>query len=243
MDAVQEAENRVSGNLLGRIRATNYLQHLGTDKSRAALQESSRVGEYGINDWIFWIVFALFDVPDKPGYMPTPYIGGMSPAPPEEPEARKLIPRFPLILVKGIPFYVTLGGGGISGRPETLREYLERLPKSTLVRSAPLRPADDPFQALDELVRSREWELAFKDYTPGDTKWATTNLLHEVLELVRTAYPSPSGEKSKSYPKWEDFERHHQAFLKLGARWDEKEQCYVRRDGSHEKIEPLQAGR
>lgn len=221
---------------LGLIRATNYLYNLGTDKTRAVLKEVSRVGGSGIEGyWLFWLAFTVFDVPSPPGFFDTPRIGALSPQPPAR---RTSSPRFPIILIDDVPFSVSVGLS-INGLPETFGGYMDRLPRMTLVRSSPLRPPDDPFTALLKLIRSREWALIYIDYGVKIPMGDASQSLLEVLQLVRTAYPTKEGKSFLGSVDWKDFERYHQEYLKLGARWDEKLQCYVRRDGTHDKVEPL----
>ena len=72
-----------------------------------------------------------------------------------------------------------------------------------------------------------------------DPLWISATPEHsllQVLALGRTAYDPPEARQPVADPNTSDYDRHHKSFLETGARWDEKLQMYVRRDGTHGKV-------
>jgi hypothetical protein len=233
------------------IRVANYLQPLGKDKALAIIGEYARLSSIIVDKhmgsrpvdetWLFLLLRTLFEVPQPPGYMPQMYIGWMSPSPPKN---RQDIPRFPIVIVEGIPFSL-LKSATLSGEAESVLNHVEYFRQHGTMRTTGLRPADDPFLAFQKLKASDEWRfLSQQVFTEdkGDRRRLDQyegHTLLQVLALVRTAYDPPIARNLNAYPNPADFARYYQEFLKVGARWDDKRQMYVRKDGTHGEIGQL----
>jgi hypothetical protein len=73
----------------------------------------------------------------------------------------------------------------------------------------------------------------------GDAHWVDNYAGHTLLQLLalgRTAYDPPQARQPFAYPKTSDYDRYHKSFLRAGARWDERLQLYIRKDGTHGKV-------
>jgi hypothetical protein len=213
------------------IRAANYLQPLGKAKALAIIGEYARIHDVAVDEtWLFLLLRTLFDIPRRPGYMPPMFIGGMSPAPPQD---LTRIPRFPIVIVDDIPFSL-LWGVTILGREPHVSPHVEYFEKHGTIRVRKLQPTNDPYPSFKKLLASSEWAHVVQE--AGGARWVENysgHTLLQVLALARTAYDPPEARQPFAYPKTTDYDRHHEAFLKTGARWDETLQMYVRSDGSH----------
>jgi hypothetical protein len=110
--------------------------------------------------------------------------------------------------------------------------------KHGTLRANRLHPPDDPFLSFEALLASKEW-AALGDIENHDLRWMNDiegHTLLQVLALVRTAYDPPVARQPFAYPETGDYERYHAAYLRVGARWDDALQMYVRRDGSHGEV-------
>jgi hypothetical protein len=216
------------------IRVTNYLQPLGKEKTLAIIGEYGRIHDAGDDEtWLFLLLRTLFDVPQPPGHMPDMAIGAMIPAPPKE---RTRIPRFPIVIIDDVPFSL-LWGATLIGAAQPVDHHVEYFRKHGTIRAGKLRPPDDPYPSFQKLLRSKEW--ADMANAEGSSRWVSNYAGHtllQVLALGRTAYDPPEARQPFAYPNMSDYEPHHKSFLETGARWDEKLQMYVRRDGSHGQV-------
>jgi hypothetical protein len=216
------------------IRVANYLQPLGKEKALAIIDEYCRIHEPGLDEtWLFLVLRTLFEVPQPPGYMPPMGIGAMTPAPPKD---RVHIPRFPIVIIDDVPFSL-LRHVMLAGVPEPATRHVEYFRKHGTIRAGKLRPPDDPYPSFQNLLKSKEWAKIAK--ADGDPLWISAYAEHtflQVLALGRTAYDPPEARQPFADPSITDYERHHRSFLETGARWDEKLQMYVRRDGTHGQV-------
>ena len=64
MRGVVQLSGWVDSDLLNRVRATNYLHGIGTDKSRAVLTEISRVDRWSMGEGLFWLAFRVLTAHD-----------------------------------------------------------------------------------------------------------------------------------------------------------------------------------
>jgi hypothetical protein len=213
------------------IRAINFLQPTGKEKALAIIGEYARIAGPEVDQtWLFLLLRTLFEIPTPPGYMPELFIGAMVPPPPKD---RKRIPRFPVVIVDDIPFSL-LWGVALAGVPEPASRHVEYFREHGTLRSNHLRPPDDPYLSFKKLLASGEW--AYMSETAGDARNLSGyegHTLLQVLALARTAYDPPEAREPFAYPKPEHYARYHAAFIATGARWDDRLQMYVRRDGSH----------
>ena len=209
------------------LQSANVLISLGREKALAVLGEYSRVGSDGPwgGDWLFWLVHVAFQSKLPGGVFPVPMIAV------DPPKDLRLWPAYPLLLVDDVPFCVPRQIN-LGGHPEEFGSYLYKHGKEWAIRTAPLRPPDDPFLSYEKLIRSATWQQG-RDYGPGwdagfiegidrDTAFG------QVIALVRTVYRPVI----VSWARSEDFEKDHREFLALGCRWDDSRQMYVRKDGT-----------
>jgi hypothetical protein len=183
--------------------------------------------------WLFLLLRTLFDVPEPPGFMPKLMIGATSPSSPED---QTKIPRFPLVIVDDIPFSL-LKGARMLGRPLPISYHVEYFQEQGTIRVGNLAPPDDPYPSFKTLLASKEWAaMAEPKVNARRIDEYTGHTFRQVLALGRTAYDPPEARRQHADLQLRDFDRHHELFLKAGARWDEGLQLYVRGDGKHGKI-------
>lgn len=216
------------------IRVANYLRPRGKAKALAIIGEYGRVHDVGVREtWLFLLLRTLFEVPVPPGHMPDMRIGAMSPKPPQD---RTRIPRFPIVIVDDIPFSL-LWGVILAGEAQPISQHIDYFHKHGTIRARNLRPPDDPYPSFKRLLASKEW--IYMAEAEGDAHWVDNYAGHTLLQLLalgRTAYDPPQARQPFAYPKTSDYDRYHKSFLRAGARWDERLQLYIRKDGTHGKV-------
>jgi hypothetical protein len=216
------------------IRVSNYLQVMGKPKAMTVLQEYHRLGA-GLDDqnWLFFLLRTLFEVPTSPGSMPDLRIGMMVPPPPTDP---KMIPRFPIVLVDDIPFSL-IWGTSLIGQAEPLSIQLEYFRRVGKIRRQKFFPPTDPYLSYEHLLGSKEWGYVIQTLKKAERiRDQQGAVLLQVIALTRTVYDSPEAQRADPVPDPSEYGRHHANFLRTTARWNESLQLYVRGDGSHYQI-------
>lgn len=214
------------------VRVANYLRPRGKTKALAIIGEYGRIRDVSVDEtWLFLLLRTLFEVPSPPRHMPDMLIGAMSPKPPKE---RTRIPRFPIVIVHDIPFSL-LWGVNLAGEAQPISQHVDYFQKHGTIRARDLRPPDDPYPSFQKLLASKEWAYMVEAEGNRSVDIAGHTLL-QLLALGRTAYDPPEARQPFAYPKTSDYDRHHKLFLSAGARWDDKLQLYIRKDGTHEKV-------
>jgi hypothetical protein len=239
LDAVPSYNDGASFNPLPLIRAVNALQPLGKELALTAVAEYLRIAspfEGRGYEGAFLVLRTLFDVPAEAGGPPPMLVGGPSPA---EPEDATLVPRYPLLLAGDIPFLLVRGYmlGGEAQPPE---QHLAIYREQGTIRTAPLRPADDPLAALEEALQPlAAWSTAAcgEPCVPGPSFLANQALL--LLDDVLRKEPDVYGERFASSgavePRWRAL---REELGPLGIRWNADTECYSFADGSRLPAEP-----
>jgi hypothetical protein len=137
------------------IGVVNTLLPLGKTKALAVLSEYVRLidsqpsGDAYLHggDVIYWIDRVLFQVPEDPGYLPLPQIGGPVP---DRPTDARAIPAFPLIIVDDVPLMLPVDFmlGGRVPQPEEDISYFR---VHGVLRDRLLMPPADPFAILEKV--------------------------------------------------------------------------------------------
>ena len=224
------------------IRAVNLLQPLGKERALAAIEEFLRVSapftEGKAREGLFVVLRTLFEVPtgqtefpyemkSTPGYMP-PILAG-SPYP-EEPNDKRLLPRFPVAIEGDIPFYLVsiYEIGGVPDFPDSHVSYFRKFGK---LRAKPLLPTARPVLALEAFEKSPRWYFKGKQFGAHDRheRILLGNQLMRLLNTVDQVEPNPSGQPFDSDEKIQKF-LHHAATLAI--RWDAHESKYTFLDGT-----------
>ena len=179
--------------------AVNALLPLGKDRALAVLEEYLRL-HVGLSlenrQRVFPILRVLFELP-KSGVAPTMMIGAPMV---ERPKDQKLLPRFPIVLIADLPFYIA-GGYMLAGRAEDPLSHIAKYRANGVLRSSPLAPpsAMEPIIAVDEwnkaiapelkenqrdfvrdLVRA-QLAICFNDvhpWGPGRYPWHRSTMIH-----------------------------------------------------------------
>jgi hypothetical protein len=218
------------------IRTVNALQKLG-GRSRSALKaycdlcRASSVEEqlrYGLDEFrILPVVQLLYE--GRNG-MPNFRIGdgGLAVPGPDS------WPLFPLALERDNPFFVVTGYSS-AGAPASASEHLSL---GDSLRSAPLSPAVDPIQAVEELTASPRWQALLNAADPDHprtTRAGAEQLLwlvrREALHALEPIYTPPEEEppagccKDPSEVQWRRIVDEVRA---LGIRWDPGLQDFIR---------------
>ncbi len=215
------------------IRAVNALQPLGREKAIAAIAEYLRISSSFENpgrEGAFLVMRCLFDVPTPPGHMPPMMVGAGSPAPPTD---ATLLPRFPIAIRGDIPFML-VGGYALGGMPEQPEHHLDYFRKHGVVRSARLRPLDDPLALVDGLVGKPT--TRFLSATGLDANWGRARIVNQFLLLIDNVYRGKADIYGQRFGPGNDIDARWQAvraeIRKLRVRWDEATDRYVFADGS-----------
>ena len=188
---------------------------------------------------IFLVLRTLFDVPADPGYFPAMMVGAPQPPPPNE---LKTLPRFPVAIVGDVPLLLVEGYelGGEAEPPEWEVDYFRKTGK---LRSNLLVPTDNPFKALDDFRKSRQWIFVGRAEKPAarafDPNEDELDLLSDqLLRLLDSVYrisPGPYGELMPTNRDADNAARRREIVAKasnLKIRWDEKHQKYTFLDGT-----------
>jgi len=215
------------------IRAVNALQPLGKDRALAAISEYLRVTspyEDGGYEGTLLVLRTLFDVPDAEGGLPPLLVGAPSPAAPDDPA---LLPRFPLLLAGDIPF-LAVRGYMLGGEAQPPGQHVEYYREHGTIRTAPLRPVDDPLGALEEALRPLSvWATAScgEPCVPGPSFLANQALvlLDDVLRKEEDVYGERFPTSGAVEPRWRAL---REEVGGLGIRWDADAARYVFADGS-----------
>ena len=230
IDALSESRGR---DPLLYIQLVNTLHPLGKDKALAVIAEYLRVSSPYLGDRIplFILLRLLFEVPGDPGFMPRMMVGAPSV---KEPEDKKLIPLFPVVLMDDIPLNLVISYM-LAGCPQPVEQHLEHFRRDGKWRERPLHPSDKPLEMLAALRRSPQW--IFKDLNAGmNYEWQQNHLTNQLLELVRTVYfiePDHFGQRLPGCrydpQQWDKIVADVAA---LDIRWDAGKNIYVLADGS-----------
>jgi hypothetical protein len=136
-------------------------------------------------------------VPAKPGYMPIPGLGSITPEPPKD---LSTFPRFPFVLVDDVPLDLTTGIF-LAGFAEQPSMHFDELLKTCSLRGSALHPTDRPWEVLDDVQKLPAWVFGKtyeSAYDSGDQRKAQAKgpdadsgkglVQRQLLRLVRTAY-------------------------------------------------------
>ncbi|MEX2244501.1 MAG: hypothetical protein WD716_11720 [Fimbriimonadaceae bacterium] len=195
--------------------------------------EYSRVGRWHDDEWLFWLVRAMFEPIGPKGGFRVPHIGAMSPSPPED---LREWPTYPVALIDDVPVLL-YKGASLAGVPEPFYRYARDESKNWKIKTRKLTPPNDPFPVFLKVLQSSYWP--FKGTKVDDAAFHVESYedsaipLIEILNLVRTAY-RPVGQRDsyERFPNGLSYQQLHSEFLLSGARWDDQRQLYVRRDGT-----------
>jgi len=208
------------------IRAVNLLR--AEDKTRVLteLREYCRLNASD-NLWpskspkIFLLLRVLFMPTDTGTNFPPIQIG--KPMDTETPAANDF-PLYPLALMEDVPLLIVSGyfTGGLMEEPFSHLDFCER---HCQLRSAPLRPPDDPLPLVDSLLNSEKW------YRKEGKEQDHAMLGAQLLRLVRAVYaPGADNQQFSTFLEaaevWSECVK---TFQRLDARWDEQRNTYVSR--------------
>lgn len=209
------------------IRAVNSLQPLGKEKALAVIDEYLRVASHfhcKAREGLFLVLRILFKLP-KEGVMPPMVIGQPDP---EEPKNSKLLPRFPIVLIKDVPLFV-VNGYTLGGMAQPVEDHVKYFRKNGILRGAPLQPNLEPWKGPELIENYWNNELthaAVKDRGK-----------EQVLRLLKTVYrPVAKDNKvmkqSRLEERWAGLKA---ASSKLKIVWDAKKLNYTFKDGTQLK--------
>lgn len=214
------------------IRSVNALQPLGKEKALAAIAEFLRViAPYEPPaDGIFLVLRTLFDVPTPPGYMPLMNVGALVPPPPDNPA---VLPRFPIAIEGDIPFLLVTGFN-LAGGAELPAQHLKYFQENGQIRSQPLTPTTNPFEAIDTMADSPRWI-----YHRGfgiDDQFGRRFLGDQALRLMDSVYRVEPGRNQELLPADPKSAARRQAIIqgatKLAIQWDTEQQLFTFLDGT-----------
>lgn len=139
------------------IRAVNALQSLGKKKALERIDSylenrDKNKDAYGL----FWVLRVLFEVPAKQGF-PLARLGKPTIASPAKPGT---LPRFPIVMVKDIPFLV-IRGYFLRGLPEPVETHVAYFRAHGILREQLLAPPAS-MKGVQEAFLQR-WKAAYGD--------------------------------------------------------------------------------
>jgi hypothetical protein len=137
------------------VEACNALQRLGKEKALEQISsylESSdkEKSNYGL----FWVLRVLFDVPAVERFPPV-LLGAPNIPPPAEP---RRLPRFPIILIRDIPFLVVTKYV-LGGLPEQVESHVAYFGVHGILRERPLAPPPSLDSVEDDFLQL--WKEAY----------------------------------------------------------------------------------
>ncbi len=218
-----------NANPLTLIQTANTLKALGKDKALAAIAEYVRVAdpwaEFGDRYRPYSVLLVLFNFPDNvdPGKA-----GGFGAIIPSRPQDPHLMPRFPIVIVDGIPLLL-IQGDMLAGVATPMEKILDFFRTNGLFCPQPLVPGNDPLAALNDLLNSRQWIY--------DDNWTEKAILREqLLRLIDSVYRLPVDERGNRLP-YENpepvWEKIRADASRLKIKWDPQQQMYVFANGRH----------
>ncbi len=207
------------------LRAVNALRTLEKAEALALLRaylEEARANGNSLQTSLFLLLRLLFE-PESGENFPTIPVG--KPVDPGEPY-NPAFPLYPLALVQDVPLLISTGFI-LAGHPGSPEAHLKFCEEKGRLRREPLSPPDNPLDLAGKLVDSPEW------YRPTTGVEAEDNLAiyrAQLLRLVSSVY-SPGGDTGEdlfnSLVDEKSWQRHREAFLKLGAKWSEQQNDYI----------------
>jgi hypothetical protein len=215
------------------IQLVNSLQPLGKEKSLAVIAEYLRVSSpyLGNRNPLFILLRLLFKVPEDPGFMPRMMVGAPSV---KEPEDRKLIPLFPVVLLDDIPLNLVIGYS-IAGTPQPVEAHLDYFRMNGKWRERPLHPTNQPLELLATLERSPQW-IYGESRNGTNHGWEKNQLTEQLLRLIKNVYRIETDQDGRMIPpdrfdpeRWDKIVKDVAA---LDIRWDVAKNIYVLADGS-----------
>jgi hypothetical protein len=225
------------GNPIALVRAVNALIQLSGTEALRVLRAyvASKVDPddpYSFDDYpsrVFWVARLAF-VTREGNALRRPGLGDFGIVVRQD---SAHWPHAPLILCEDIPFEVAAGLmlGGVAEPPES---YLDYVAESGVLRSKPLKPADNPLAEADEFLKSDAWkDIVWEGDEPGhkwflSEDWIRTKVRQQALEALEGVYePGEDIWSLQSHTGTYDWDKHLQRVSALQPRWDASVQKYV----------------
>ena len=204
------------------ILAVNDLYSFGSESAFRTLQEYSLRCAHNRElrlDNALLCARVLF-VP-KDSRMPLPRLSLGVPDVPE-PDDPAWFPLFPLCLWSDVPFLLT-AGYRVGGEAESPLQYLDWLKRNGQLRTAPLRPDNDPLRVIDQMLASRSWQDLQLE------PWHDSMLRLQALRTVSHAYSTNLPEERPlqlNESSGESWDRHRKAFEARHIVWNAMSKQY-----------------
>lgn len=236
IDALLESR---SSNPLLYVQLVNQLRLLGKDTPLAIIDEYLRVSPDRLHSRIpiFNLLRLLFEVPEDPGFMPPMLVGSPSV---KEPDNRKLLPQFPMVLMDDIPLNLVISYA-LAGVEQPVEEHLAYFRKNGRLRARPLQPSNHPLEILKSFEDSPQWIFgSAPDEGAGASdsihyRWIKNHLGNQLLNLIRSVYqiePDMDGRSLHGTDFDADqWDRIVQEVADLNIRWNPAENQYVFANG------------
>ena len=191
------------------IREVNKLQPLGKEKVLEVIEGYDNFykdSDPNVDKLVLYLLLrVLFDIPTTAGYFPNLGVGRATPSPPKDPT---IFPRFPVLLVGGIPLLIT-HSFELFGVAIPVRFHLDYCRKHCELRSQVLIPTTHPLGLLAEIEKLPEWSVFL-----ADAEWTMNadlmkvRLMNQLLLCVRSLLPEL---KEEWFPYYVDVTEDYEA--------------------------------
>jgi hypothetical protein len=227
------------GNPVGAVRAVNALQKLGEPRAYKLLLRYCEL--CGVNGMDFLngassaltVAVLLYSGPNNIGYSLERNLGLLSGPKPRQ--GAVFWALYPVVEFRGLPFGVAMGQMIMGALPESGYDFLLRIADSRRMRQSPLRPSDNPLEAVDALLYSDTWkDLIFSGQEMGGSwsmsePWVVCIVRRQALLALQDIYePDEDIQAALSYTGQYAWYEHVRNVRALDPRWDEIKQCYVK---------------
>ena len=216
------------------VRAVNALVPLGKDRALSALRRYHDIvgdrwslGKAANSVAVVCVAF-MARVGERP--LEPPPIGFIAPPVSERAGAWQ---NWPMVLVQGLPLFISQGSSGTGAPPSALR-YLDYLRDNAELRTTPLVPPDNPIDAIDGFIQSEAWRgTPLEGESPGkkwyfNREWIELLMRSQALNAVRDIYqPAEDIVDQHGREGTHSWKFHVAQIRQLNPRWDSERQTYV----------------
>jgi hypothetical protein len=199
------------------VKGVNYLQGIDYDESIKALRNYCALAQQDAvenNPENVRLVARILFVPKDLKEELPPLLLGQPDL--EEPKDRTLLPLFPIVIHRDIPFLL-ISGYRAGGEARPSWEYVDWCIRHCEIRSTPLIPNNNPLASVDEFLESGIWKELNPDY------WHYFMLRLQALRAVSNVYPISKQDEREilsTVSAERIWNKHREKFESLNVLWN-----------------------